>query len=185
MTPDELAALIRGRRTSLLVDPDRAVPDSTVDELCELLTWAPNHKRTWPWELAWVTGDGRRRLGNAAADAMASRGDDATKVAKTRTKYLRSPGVVVVGSVTGDSQLRTAENRDAVASGVQNLLLGATAQGLGSFWSSCPKGADAAVGELCGFPDGTTIVAIIYLGWPSGTVEAPSRPPVQVRRVNT
>ncbi len=185
MTPGELAALIRRRRTSLLVDAHREVPDSMVDELCELLTWAPNHKRTWPWELAWVTGDGRRRLGDAAADAMAARGDDAAKVAKTRTKYLRSPGVVVVGSVTGDSQLRTAENRDAVASGVQNLLLGATAHGLASFWSSCPKGADVVVAELCGFPADTTIVAIIYLGWPTAMVEAPSRPPVQVHRIDT
>ena len=40
--------------------------------------------------------------------------------------------------------LRTAENRDAVAAGVQNILLGATALGLASYWGSCPKGASSS-----------------------------------------
>ena len=128
--------LIRRRRTSLLMDPERAVPDAVVERLVDLVAWAPNHKRTWPWHVAWVTGDARARLGDVAADAMAARGDQAFKVDKTRRKYLRAPGMLVVGSDPGDSDLRRIENRDAVAAGVQNLLLGATAAGLASFWSS-------------------------------------------------
>jgi nitroreductase len=183
MTPDDFADLVRARRTSLVLDPQREVPAAIIEALCELLTWAPNHKRTWPWELAWVTDDGRHRLGEAVADAMAARGDHDAKVAKTRTKYRRAPGVLVAGSAPGDSELRTIENRDSVAAGVQNLLLGATAHGLASFWSSCPKGAEGAVAEVCGFPRDTSIVAIIYLGWPTGTVEAPVRRPAPVRRI--
>jgi nitroreductase len=115
---------------------------------------------------------------------MAERGDDPGKVAKTRTKFLRAPGVLVVGCAPGDSALRTVENRDAIAAGVQNLLLGATAAGLASFWSSCPKGADGAVAGVCGFPDDTAIVAIVYLGHPTGTVETPVRPPAGVCRIS-
>lgn len=184
VTVAELAALVRARRTSLVLDSEREVPAPLVDELCELLTWAPNHKRTWPWELAWLTGEARARMGNAAADAMAARGDEPFKVDKTRRKYLRAPGVLVVGSAPGDSPLRTVENRDAVAAGIQNVLLGATASGLANFWSSCPKGADAAVSDACGFPAGTAIVAIIYLGWPTGSVEVPERPPLSVRHLD-
>lgn len=180
----EFAALVRARRTSLVLDAEREVPTELVDELCELLTWAPNHKRTWPWQLAWLTGDGRARLGIAAADAMAARGDEQFKVDKTRRKYLRSPGVLVAGSEPGDSSMRTIENRDTVAAGVQNLLLGATASGLANFWSSCPKGAEAAIADVCGFPVDTAIVAIVYLGWPTGTVEAPARPPAEVRHIS-
>lgn len=180
---DDLAALVRTRRTNLSMDLEREVPDELVHLLCDLVRWAPNHKRTWPWRVAWVTGPARRQLGDAAADAMAARGDDPAKVIKTRTKYLRAPGMVVIGAVDGDSPLRTAENRDAAAAGVQNLLLGATAAGLATFWSSCPKGANEVVAELCGFSAGTTVVALVYLGWPIRNAETPARPPLDLRRL--
>ena len=183
--PTSFASLVRTRRTSLVLDRDRPVPDELIDALVELATWAPNHKRTWPWRFAWVTGNGRARLGDVTADAMGARGDDAAKVAKTRTKYLRAPGMLVVGSDHGDTPLRAIENRDAVAAAVQTLLLAATTHGLASFWSSCPKGAEHAVGTVCSFPEGTAIVAMIYLGWPTGEVDAPARPLPTVHRVTS
>lgn len=180
---DAFADLVRERRSNLAVDPEQPVPDDLVDRLCELVRWAPNHKRTWPWQVAWITGDARRRLGEAAADAMEARGDDHAKVLKARGKYLRAAGMLIVGATEGNSPLRTAENRDAAAAGVQNLLLGATAAGLASYWSSCPKGANDAVGELCRFPPGTTVVAMIYLGWSIREAETPERPALGIRRI--
>lgn len=181
-----IGRIIRSRRTSMQVDPSVAVPDRLVEQLCELATWAPCHKRTWPWRFASLTGDARRRLGDTAADAMAAHGDDDARVVKTRTKYERTPNIVVVGAVPGDTDLRTAENRDAVAAGVQNALLAATAAGVATYWSSCPKGANDAVADLCGFEPGTSIVAIIYLGWAStdpGSAATPARPPLSVNRL--
>lgn len=168
----------------MLVQADKQVARELVAELCELAQLAPNHKRTWPWRFALADGDGRRRLGETLADAMEVAGDRPEKVAKTRTKYLRTPAVLVVGAVAGDSELRTAENRDAVAAGVQNLLLAATAKGLASFWSSCPKGANQAAIELCGFEPNTTVVAIVYLGWARESVAVPTRPAVDLRVID-
>ena len=42
----------------MLVDKSREVPRELINELCELATWAPNHKRTWPWRLAVLGGEG-------------------------------------------------------------------------------------------------------------------------------
>lgn len=176
MDLDALDALVRSRRTSMIVDPERPVPHDLVTRLCELATWAPNHKRTWPWRFALVEGDARARLGATIADAMERHGDPAEKVAKARGKYLRTPATIVIGSAAGDSPLRSAENRDAVAAGIQNLLLAATAAGLASYWGSCPKGANEAVADLCGWPADTHVSAIVYLGWATRTVEAPQRP---------
>lgn len=167
----------------MLVDRERPVPRSLVEKLCEQATWAPNHKRTWPWRFAVAEGEGRARLGETIAEAMEHRGDPPEKVAKARTKYLRTPTTLVVGSAPGDSPDRTAENRDAVAAGVQNLLLAATAHGLASYWGSCPKGANDPVAELCGFEPGTHVAAIIYLGWATEHVAAPERPPVHVHEI--
>jgi nitroreductase len=176
MIPDDLAALIRTRRSSLLIDAQREVPRDIVEELLELVTWAPNHKRTWPWRLAVLTGDSRRTLGESIADVMAAQGDDAPKVEKTRTKYLRSPIVIALGAAPGDSAERTAENRYAVAAGAQNLLLAAHAHGLAALWGSPMRGANAAINTVCRFPDDTEVLGLVYLGWPTGSVETPGRP---------
>ena len=168
----------------MLVDHDRPVPHDLVNSLCELAMWAPNHKRTWPWRFALVEGDGRATLGNAIADAMDAHGDPPEKVAKARGKYLRTPATLVVGSDVGDTELRTAENRDASAAGVQNLLLAATAHGLATYWGSCPKGANDVVAELCRFEPGTHVTAIIYLGWATEMVVAPPRPAVDLHIID-
>ena len=180
MNLDDFADLAYTRRTTMAVQADVAVSRDTVLVLCDLAQYAPNHKRTWPWRFALADGDARARLGNVVADAMAAHGDAPEKVAQRRSKYLRTPTVLIVGSAAGDSEMRTAENRDAVAAGVENILLAATAHGLASFWSSCPKGANDATAQLCGFDAGTTIVALIYLGWATTPAPTPPRPAVQL-----
>jgi nitroreductase len=174
--PSDLAELIRGRRTSIDVDQQRAVPRDIVCQLCELAQWAPNHRRTWPWRFAIAEGEGRARLGAVIAEAMERRGDAPERVAKVRAKYLRTPTMLVVGSVPGATEQQTTENRDAVAAGIENILLAATAHGLATYWTSCPKGANDVVVELCEFEPGTHISGLIHLGYASATVEPPQRP---------
>jgi len=179
-----LSELVRSRRTSMLVDPNRPVEAELIDRLCELAVWAPNHKRTWPWRFASFSGDARLRLGEAFAHDMTSRGvGDDGKRAKTRTKYGRTPAVLVVGCTAHDHPTFHDENRDAVAAGIQNLLLGATAAGLSSFWSTPPLIDAPTVLDLCGFGRDTRIVAVIYLGWPDREREPGERPPAEVRHL--
>lgn len=168
----------------MVVDPARPVPAALVDHLCELATWAPNHKRTWPWRFASVSGDARLRLGEAFVADMRERGvGDAAKHAKTLTKYARTPTVLVVGCAAHDHPTFHDENRDAASAGVQNLLLGATAAGLASFWSTAPLIDSARALDLCGFEPDTRLIAVIYLGWPTALPEPPERPPAAVRHL--
>lgn len=176
MSFDDFLRLVISRRTQLVMDQERSVDPALVQQLCEAAAWAPNHQQTWPWRFGVFTGESRRGLGEVAAEAMRLGGDAENKVEKTKTKYLRAPVIVVVGSAPGESELQTEENRDAVAAGIQNLLLGATAMGLGSFWSSCPKGANDVVAAHCGWEPGTHVTAIIYLGWPTRTLPDRERP---------
>jgi nitroreductase len=178
------STLVRSRRTSLRIDQERDLDSDVITQLCRLSTWAPNHKLTWPWLFAEVRGDARLRLGGVCADVMAQRGEPDARISKTRGKFARSPVVLVIGSEVGDTELRTAENRDAVAAAVQTLLLGATALGLASFWSSCPSGANDAVGQFCEFPQDTTIVAMVYLGWPTDVPKSIERPTPRINRLS-
>ena len=104
---DDFARLVQDRRTSMFVDQARPVPPEIVEQLCELVTWAPNHKKTWPWRFAVFTDHGRARLGETmVADMIEADFGDEGKRLKTRTKYLRTPAVLVVGATA-------ARQRDA------------------------------------------------------------------------
>jgi nitroreductase len=178
-------AVLRARRTSLLVDPDAAVPADLVARLIELAALAPNHKRTWPWRFTVLTGDGRRRFGDALAEAGTGAALDDAKVAKLRTKYLRSPVVVLVwdGGAAADP-VRRVEDRDAVAAAVENLLVAATGFGLASHWASVPEVLHPAARAVAGVDGSHDLVALVYLGWPVGAVPAPARPPAEVTWVD-
>lgn len=173
--------LVRTRRTTMVVDHDRPVSTELIEHLCQLAMWAPNHKRTWPWRFASFRGDARARLGEAFVADMIARGvGDEGKRVKTRTKYTRTPAVLVIGSAAHDHPTFHDENRDAVAAGIQNLLLGATAAGLASFWSTAPVIDPPQVLDLCGFEQGTRIIGVVYLGWASRSPDAGDRPDAAV-----
>jgi nitroreductase len=183
---DELSNLVHSRRTSMIVDHDREVPFDVIAELCGLVTWAPNHKKTWPWRVAVFTGDGRTRLGETMADEMERVGfGDEVKRAKTRAKYLRTPATVVVGCAPHENPMLHDENRDAVAAGIQNLLLGATSLGLASFWSTPALTQPPAVLELCGFEPDDRLVSIVYLGWAVQECPAPQRPELSITHITS
>lgn len=183
---ERFSELVRTRRTSMIVDQAREVPLDVVAELCGLATWAPNHKKTWPWRFALFTGDGRARLGATMADEMerVGFGDDG-KRAKTRTKYLRTPATLVVGCAPHDNEMLHLENRDAVAAGIQNLLLGATTLGLATFWSTPAITQPPSVLELCGFEPEDRLVGIVYLGWAAQDCPAPERPRLPITHVTS
>ena len=181
---EDLSELIKSRRTSLLVDPVKDVPLAVVESLCELALWAPNHKRTWPSRFAAFTGHGRSRLGEAFAEDLVETQDvEESRVSKTRTKYLRAPVVVLVGSAAHQNPKVQRENEYSVAAGLQNMLLGATAAGLASFWSSPPLDLAKRASELSKFDTGTRLLAVVYLGWPAAEVGTPERPSVQLHVV--
>lgn len=180
MSPDELAALIAARRSNIFIDDSSVVTEEQIEQLITAAQWAPNHKRTWPLRVAVVRGESRRALGGVIADAMAERGDDEAKVEKTRTKYLRSPLVLVVASATGSSFSETEENKYAVAAGIQNLLLMAEAQQLAALWGSPAKGASGSITQFCKMESSDHVLGIIYVGVPAKSAPAVERPTARI-----
>lgn len=166
------------RRSNLRVDPDTPVPDALVARLCRLAAWAPNHHHTAPWRFCAVTDEGRAVLGEALAADLADAGETAeAKLVKARTKYGRAPLVLVVASAAGADDVVTVENRDAVAAAVENLLLGATAAGLATLWSSGAATRSPRVASVCGFDPDDQVVGLVYVGWPTAEANAPAQRP--------
>lgn len=182
MSPDDLEKLIVARRSNIQIEPDRVIGDDMVERITSVIQWAPNHKRTWPARVTVVSGESRRRLGEVIATAMAARGDDPAKVDKTRTKYLRSPIVLVIAAAQGSSEAETAENRYSVAAGTQNMLLMAESLGLAALWGSPAKGANDAITGFCAFDSSDHVMGIIYVGWPRRDTPDVPRPPLRITR---
>lgn len=173
--------VIRRRRTNLRIDREAPVDPEIVAELCLAATWAPNHKLSEPWRFAVLTGAARKRLGEIAAGGLLRAGvTDETRLQQTAVKYLRAPVVVAVGCAPHPDPIRHAEDRDAVAAGVQNFLLAATAAGLASYWATGPAARLPETVELCEFEPGTEIVALVYLGRPSGEAPDTNRQPPRI-----
>lgn len=177
-------AIASQRRSSLRVDPDKAVPDDLVDRLIVLAATAPNHKRTFPWRFRIVSGRARADLGEALAQDLIDAGQDEAKIEKARSKYLRAPVLIAVASIDGEDATMTAENRDAVSAAIQTLLLGATAAGLASYWSTGAAMTSVRLRDFCGFNATDTIVGLVYLGWPIGDPPPIDRPAPESLRIS-
>jgi nitroreductase len=173
------------RRSSLRVDPDHAIPDELIDRLIAVSATAPNHRRTFPWRFRIITDRGRAELGEALAQDLVEANQPAAKIEKARSKYLRAPVLIAVASVAGEDATMTAENRDAVSAAIQTLLLGATAAGLASYWSTGAAMTSVRLREFCGFDETDTIVGLLYLGWPIGDPPPIDRPAPESLRIGT
>lgn len=180
MSPEDLASLIQNRRSNLFIDANGSVPDEDITAIADAAQWAPNHKRTWPLRICAVTGDSRDQLGLVIAEAMQQRGDDAAKVEKTRTKYMRAPLVLVVAYAVGSSDSETTENSYAVSAGIQNMLLMAEVRGYAALWGSPAKGSNDAITQFCGMNTSDTVMGLIYVGPPTKSAPHVNRPPTNI-----
>lgn len=135
------ATLIHSRRTTL---PKRLVgpgPDPDQKRLIlEAAAAAPDHDQLLPWRFIEIPGDARRLLGEAFEAALCERDPLATEqeLAQAREKALRSPWLMlaVVRTKSPPPEIPAAERVLSAGAAIQNMLLMATALGLGSSLTS-------------------------------------------------
>ncbi len=134
----------------------RPVPDELVRELLEAARWAPSAGNLQPVRVM-VVRDAERRRALAAA-------------ALGQSFVAEAPVVLVVCAIPGISARHYGERgrdlyciQDAAAA-TQNLLLAATAAGLGSCWVGAFSERDVA--DCLALPRGWRPVALVPLGYP-------------------
>ncbi|MFZ6029887.1 MAG: nitroreductase family protein [Chloroflexota bacterium] len=155
------------------------VPRELIEKLLSAAVQAPNHHRVRPWRFVVLTGAARSRLGDAMAAALKRREplvqDAAVEVERARP--LRAPAIVAVGvDKPKEANVVEVENVCAAAAAVENLLLAATAAGLGAIWRTGPAASEAVVKEFLGFEADQHVIGFIYLGYPETDFPAKERP---------
>lgn len=132
----------------------------------EILSWlqaasmAPNHRMTEPWEIIFVGPETRVSLNH-------------------KTNFGNAPVVFAVLSKQGKSVVEREENRAATACFIQNFMLIAWSEAVGTFWSSIgitPKNV-----AILGVPDDYDVIGVLAVGYPEEIPKAKPRTPIEMK----
>ena len=176
---EALCAAIKHRRSMGVARllPD-AVPPPLIYRALEAADWAPSHGETEPWRFTVYTGESRRELGEAFAQAYrhdAERDGDFKEKSfeSQRERAFGSPVWISIGMQpaalpNGGLKMSEEEELMAVACAVQNLHLVASAEGLAGMWLSKGVFRHAHVAEFVGLtPPHGRLLGFFILGWPA------------------
>ena len=181
----ELLHALKTRRSLAQLKPD-PVPRELVEQLLEVATWAPNHKKVEPWKFFVFSGDSRQKLADAFIQNYQLDHPDANEEElagpgrKSANRVLASPLVIVVTSEIGNNAVQTLENYGAVSAAVEHILLAAHSMGLGAFWRTGEAAYTTprnAIKELIGVDGSTQIAAFLLIGFPAVTEKNSLRVP--------
>ncbi len=155
-------------------------PRDLIERVIEAGVQAPNHHETQPWRFYVLTGDARAEFGDALAQALVLRAGEVEPakleaiMASERSKPLRSPVIVVVGSVCErDDPMSRREDLQAASAALQNMLLAAHALGLATVWRTGDGAYDDSVKAYFGLRPVDEIAGVLYLGYPDETMSGP------------
>lgn len=168
---------LRARRTHKQFTGE-PVAREALETLLELATWAPCHRMTEPWRFHVVAAERIPALAAAVGGALA--GEVPAALAAKRPaladRLPRLGALIGVSRRPAEDPRVDREDYAATSCAVHNILLGATALGLGSFWSTGRVFDLAEVRGFLGVPDGHDLVAAVWLGHPAGPATSARRP---------
>lgn len=146
------------------------IPDATVNSLLELAHWAPTHGRTEPWMFFVYTGDSLKHFGQAHADLYKKHTAEDKYQEATHEKLLHNVDkashlVVSVMKRGNNPKISQLEEVAAASAAVQNMLLGAAASGIASFWSTGGMTHHPTLKEYLHLGAEDIVLGLIFLGY--------------------
>ena len=112
----------------------------------------------------------------AAADDAAAR---TYRSAEHLANHLAEAPVFIIPTVNATGVAAVSGMGSSIFPAVQNLMLAARAEGLGTTLTTLYKAHDAEVKELLGVPEGYETMCLIPMGWPKGKFGQGPRLPVE------
>jgi nitroreductase len=186
-TPDtDLFAVVHRQRAARSFSPE-PIPDELIARVLDAATFAPSAENMQPWEFVVVRDKAaRRQLGDVMQRAWAGGAKDfvaaripvgmLADVDRGMTGGVAgAPVLVVVAADTERGLKQTVPS--SIFPAVQNLLLAATALGLGSALTTLATAFADEVRALTALPDHVQPVALIPLGFPARPLGPPRRDP--------
>ena len=174
----------------LKTDP---VPEELIWKVLDAAIRAPSGGNRQPWNFIVVTDpekkqkiaawylDGWNKMYGAAQGALQAEGDQARTLrsADHLANHLAEAPVFIIPTVRASGVAAVSGMGSSIFPAVQNLMLAARAEGLGTTLTTLHKAHEAEVKELLGVPEGVETMCLIPMGWPKGKFGAGPRLPVE------
>ncbi|WP_214071900.1 nitroreductase [Mucilaginibacter sp. dw_454] len=177
----EISNIIKNRRTTkpFMMNGQKATNEQ-INQLLELADWAPNHGLTEPWRFTVYSNPADfcqahaelykqntppNEFAQGVYDNLSHQGDQASHV------------IVAVMQRGNLPKIPAFEELAATACAVQNILLGATAAGLASYWGTGGMILKPAMRTFLNLRDEDEVMGVVYLGYadeqPQGVRQIP------------
>ncbi len=183
----DLYEAIQGRRSVRRFRPD-PVPREVIERIVEMAMWAPSGMNLQNWYLVVVSGGRKDALVQISAKGYEYIepvlkevfADKPPVVESTKRFFTRLGGApVVVLAYYEPTKERPETSIQTVAAAIQNLLLAAYSEGLGTCWMTGPLHVADQINEFLGIKD-KTLVAVIPVGYADEDPRVPRRKPNRV-----
>jgi nitroreductase len=149
--------VIQTRRTVKKFKGD-PIERETYTKWLEAASYAPNHRMTEPWEILIIGPETRAKLNH-------------------KTNFGGAPVVFAVISKKGDNEIIREENIAATSCFIQNFMLAAWSEGVGTFWSSIATSQKNR--EVLQVSSDYDIVGVLAIGYPEEVPEVKPRTAIE------
>lgn len=166
-----LENIITTRRTTKPAQMNgRKIPDEQVRELLKLANWAPTHGRTEPWRFMVFSETRVQRFCEDHARLYKTSTPEESFVQGTynnlKTMGDKASHVIIAIMQRGSlPKIPVWEEQASVAAAVENILLGATAMGIASYWGTGGMIQHQAMKDFLKLRPEDFVMGAIYLGY--------------------
>lgn len=177
------------RRRSVRKYRSDPVPPADIARILQAANMAPSAMNHKPWEFLVVTGETILELGASFERVLErfrkTRGEELPAEMVTFSRnYGNAPVVVVVLCTASDHPNFQRAYLESASAAMENLLLAATALGLGTCWVTGPLEDESVLRRILEIPDDRTLVAITPLGYPEELPEShPAEDPDLAKKI--
>jgi len=178
---------VAGRQRACRAFSDVLVEDDAIAALIAAATHAPSAENRQPWEFVVVRdpavraaiGDLTRRAWETYGRAVSEKRLSPQLLAEVDRGATGGVAAAPVNVVVCADTARGLEATvpSSIFPAVQNLLLAATALGLGSALTTITTSFRSQLAALCGLPAHVVPVAVVPVGWPARPLGPPRREP--------
>ena len=164
-----ISTIIKNRRSTKPVAMNgKKIPDYQVESLLELADWAPTHGFTEPWRfVVYATAsDFSHRHAELYKENAAPENFEQGIYNKLYDQGDQASHVVIALMKRGSlPKIQVIEEVEAVSCAVQNILLGATALGIASFWSTGGMALRPPMKQFLNLGEDDHVIGVLYLGY--------------------
>jgi nitroreductase len=154
----------------------KKIPDDEITEILQLANWAPTHGRTEPWRFIVYAGDKVKEFCYQHAELYkalvpASNFEQANYDKQLHYGDLASHLIIAIMQRGNSPKIPALEEIAATAAAIQNILLGGSAAGISSFWSTGGITHHPAMKNFLQLNEQDIVMGILYFGYSDDKTE--------------